>query len=208
MRGLAAVACLAVGGSLGGGCGGSGPAPDPITFTVVGTPALDGFVNALGSVTLDGDLGAGDQEAPAQQDRGLRFFVSFDISSLAPTLHVVTATLRVTQKAVVDTPYVLGPLLVDHVEYGAVLEAGAYDRSPLASAVGTLSTDATLETKTVTVTDAVQSDLTGRRGRSQYRIRFPIETNGDDLSNQAVFHSSETTVLLALRPTLIITYRP
>jgi hypothetical protein len=95
------------------------------------------------------------------------------------------------------------------VVYGSVLDAGAYDRSfPAFQGFATLSSDATLGPKTIVVTAQVQANLDEARPQSQYRLRFPMEENGDMESDQAQFWSAETALVPGDRPTLVVTYLP
>jgi len=95
---------------------------------------------------------------------------------------------------------------VDHVVYGTVLEAGAYTRMPLATGIGTLSSDASLGPRSLDVTTRVQNDLASGHPQTQYRLRFPIETDGDATSDFCDFYGASTADV-SLRPVLVVTYQ-
>ena len=209
MRPLLLVALLL--GLLLPGCGGSGGGtPAPVTLTLTSTPALDGIVFADGTVTYASNITAGDYANALGPAGGLRGFVSFDLGSIPPGATVLSATVTLVQRLTNSSPYAtLGTILADHVVYGGVLEAGAYARTfPTGQGFGTLSADATLGPKSLDVTTLVQQDLTGLRGRSQYRLRFTVEEDGDMDSDQAAFWSAETATVPSDRPTLVVTYQP
>ncbi len=194
-----------------GGCGGGDDGPDtPVTLTIPSTPSLDGLVFATGTVTLSSNVTAGDYADAIGPQGGLRGFVSFDLAGIPAGATVTEATLTLTQRLVNAAPYTsLGAILVDQVVYGNVLDAGAYSRSfPSSQGFATLSSDATLGPKTITVTTQVKDDLASARTQSQFRLRFPVEDDLDMDSDQAAFWSAETATTPADRPTLTVTYIP
>lgn len=185
-----------------GGCGGSG-SPDPVTVTLVAAfDNLNGRVGSTGQVDF-GDPDVGDQTV----GRGLRGFVSFEIGTLPAGATVESATLILQTYYVGGAPFTkLGSLLVDHVVYGTVLEAGAYARSPLTAGIGVLASDATLGPKSVVVTAQLQTDLLAGHAQSQYRLRFPVENNGDTVEDFADIYGASTAEP-ERRPRLVVTYR-
>ena len=204
---------LAAGSLLLPACGGGAGNPSPITVTLLGTEALNGNVSNQGGVSLTGTLGeqiVGDSYVSVGPVFfSYRLFVSFDLSSLPPGATVTTATLSLYQTRTVGTPYAtLGPLLVDHVVYGGVLDPGSYSRSfPTGQGLGPLATDATVGTKSLLVSAVVQDDLASGRGRSQFRVRFTAENDGStttDLANFRLYASSG----LGNEPRLVVTYLP
>jgi hypothetical protein len=187
-------------------CGGGGGG-NTATVMILGTDGLCGYVTQTGTVaTPQSTLLVGELVLPPPTpEQGIRGFLSFDLSSIPSGAPVVSATLRVQQNQVSGDPYTaLGPLLLDQVVYGTVLDAGAYDRSfPTNQAFAMLATDTTLGPKETDVTVAVQDDLAAPRTRSQFRLRFAIDTNGDGLGTAARFDGP----LSANPPLLIVTYR-
>jgi hypothetical protein len=191
------------------GCGGSG-APGPITITLFATPNLSGYSLAQGDFLADDGLViVGDVISQhGFGEEGMRGYLSFDLQQIPPGVSVLSATLRVDQEVVANGPYPsLGALVVDQTVYGNVLDVGAYSRSfPSNQGFGTLSSDATLGTKSVNATAAVALDVASARTQSQFRLRFTNETNAD---------GGETYVILSSvgpafpnQPTLVVTYQP
>lgn len=193
-----------------GGCGG-GDAAEPVTVTLFSVAAEDGSVNSDGGFNdTAGPLFVGDQfNVGTASQQGVRGFLSFDISSIPKGATVLEATLTAFQFEVAGTPYsTLGSLLVDHVVYGSQLDPGAYSRSALEDAIGTFSTDPSVGTRSLVVTAAVQEDVGGPRTRTQYRLRFATENDGDATADQSHVHSAETATTIGERPTLVVTYQP
>ena len=137
----------------------------------------------------------------------MRGFLSFDLSSLPSGTTVKKATLRIYQKSVTGTPYTgANSLIVDHLDYGDSLEAADYDRSALSSNIGTLTQNSAIEWKDLAVTDSIKNDLSAGRTRSQFRIRFSQETDGDGSEDIAYFESQENYFGTGNTPQLVIEY--
>lgn len=189
------------------GCGGGGGDSPPVTVTIVSTDALDGIVGSAGDFSLTGDVV---QAGDSVTNLGYRGFVSFDLAGIPDGATVLSATLRLVQEKVSGDPYgSMGPVLVDQVVFGSVLESGAYGRSfPINQGFATLSTDAVLEAKSVDATAPVQADLASLRTRSQFRLRFAVESDLDAAFDLANFYSGNPVNSPAIVPTLTITYRP
>ena len=191
------------------GCGGGGGTspPAPVTVTILSTDELDGIVGSGGDFSLTGDVV---QAGDSTTNLGYRGFVSFELGVIPAGATVLTATLRLVQKKVTGDPYgSMGPVLLDQVVYGNVLESGAFARSfPQNQAFATLSTNATLEAKTVDATAPVQGDRASLRTQSQYRLRFAVESDLDTAFDLANFYSGNPVNPVDLRPTLTVTYQP
>lgn len=187
----------------GGGGGGSG-VKEPVTITLIAVVSQTGTVFKFGGMNVPGDVDVGDGgNGPA-----IRGFVSFEIGAIPPGSTVLSATLTLHQYYVGGAPYTkLGDLMLDHVIYGAVLEAGAYTRPPLASDIGVLSNSPTLGARSLDVTTRVQNDLNSSHPQTQYRARFAIENSGDAISDFCDFYSPSSTSPAGGRPTLVVTYR-
>jgi len=198
------LACELDGGAAGPG-GGPGTGPE-MTVNLLSTGALDGWVRsdgnsgATGGPAITGDLDAG---APAL---GYRQLYSFDLTPVPAGSVVTSATLQLYQAAVGGTPYVdLGNVIVDHVDYGAALNAAAYSVTALASNVGVLSSDVTIGSKTLVVTARVQADVAAARTRAQFRVRFSnFDSNNDAGSDYAQFTDAE---FFSNVPVLVVKYR-
>jgi hypothetical protein len=170
------------------GCGDFGA-----TTTVIrGTPALDGYVIAgTLPVTDDTGMSAGDNPSGATA----RMFVSFPLGSIPAGAKLQSAVLEMNQTEVHGAPYLdLGPLLVDHLDYGSGLESDDYDTAALSAGLVELSSDAAPGTRTAYVTTQVAADLAAGRERSQFRLRFGADTDGDADADYARFATGEAAV--------------
>lgn len=197
-----AVALLSV------GCGGGGSDDGLRTATL---PAnLYGWVTNTGSVhssgdplrsPVVGDLDAGTLDpGPNAVARGL---VGFLLSELPVDITVVSAELRIVQEDMAGTPYAtLGDVVVDHVDIGPALDATDY-ASSLQNDVGTLSTSAAVELKTLSVTSQVQADLAALRPHAGFRLRFQVDSDTDGTDDYVSFDviPSEGQI-----PVLVLTY--
>ncbi len=127
-----------------------------------------------------------------------RGFCSFALPGSITGAQVVSATLRAHQEVVFRTGY--GELVVDHMDYGSQLEESDFDAPALRAAIGILSRTATIEYKTLNVTNAVRTDIDENRGRTQFRLRWADEPATD----AAVFFES---TINQFPPELVIRYR-
>ncbi len=157
------------------------------TVTLNSTQGVDGFVTSGGSVLTNTQTAVGDTAV----NTGVRGFVSFDIGSIPPGRTILSATLRMFQEAVNGTPYTdLGNIKVDHIDYGPTLDGADYSLPALEDDIGTISENATLEFKTLNVTESLQDDMDHGRTRSQYRLLFPTQTDNDSVEDAAFFTSA------------------
>ena len=171
------IASLVVSGCGGGGGGGSGH-----TAHLPAETGLCGWITATGDYyTSNEEPHAGDLYLPPTAlEEGRRGFLSFDISSIPPTATVVSATLRYRLVWDPATPFGLGRLVFDQVVYGDVLDVGAYDRAfPVNQAFADVEGAPPGSVSEVDATAPVQSDLASMHSRSQFRLRFELETNHD-----------------------------
>jgi hypothetical protein len=150
---------------------------------------LSGNVRANGTTSLS-FLQAGDSGSAANaQYKG---FASFDISGIPAGIQTFeVADLNMNQIAVDNTPYtdLGGTLLLDRVNFDTLDLALAFNATSL-GAVGTLSTTATIEVKTLSVLTALNNDYAQRvaRGnRTQYRLTFPTASDFDGVFDAAGF---------------------
>jgi hypothetical protein len=183
--------------------------PDPTDQTVT-------FYTAPGDniVNLDGTVGtgwAGTNITFAGNEGGgtgyWRGFVGFDLSSIAGKT-IVSATLRVYQASIQNEPYSnIGSLVVDHVDFGTSLPlAGHVADGTLTSNIGTISTNANLEWKTLDVKNYVQADLNASRTSSQYRVRFTTDSYPTQ-TNTMQLEDAENSRGTGHTPELVVTYR-
>jgi hypothetical protein len=172
------------------------------TEAIESTAALDGYVTASGAV-LAGEAGmsAGDSSG----NNSARMFVSFPLDAIPAGSEIQGAVLELRQIEVRGTPYAdLGPLLVDHMDFGARLDAGDYGAAALSAAFAEVSSDVALEPRTLDVKREVEADLTARRARSQFRLRFDVATDNDGKPDFARYTTHESA---PDRPVLRVTYK-
>jgi PKD repeat protein len=177
---------------------------------------LDGEVSSSGSVSKTGDfIDVGDDSNNAET----RGFLSFDVSELPATLttrDVLSAEFTIGQKTLSGAPYTnLVSLVVDHVNFGAALEAEDFGTTALSSHTP-FSNDIPNTKKSTNnfgmqdfMLSALNDDLTQRsaRGnRSQFRLRFQKSTNKDSFEDSARFLSLEGGAANNFQPVLSVTY--
>lgn len=209
MSRVVVLACVVAAGALVASCDRNSPTGPTETLTIVATSSLDGWVTSSGAVqTAAGGPMTGDADA-LTPGVSFRQFYSFDLSGVPAGAEVELATLRLYQASSAGTPYTsLGNVVVDHVNYGALLTAAAFDQTAIASSIGVLSSNATIEYKTLAVTSAVQDDVSIGRARSQFRLRMSIIGSDNDGTNDSVtFSDAELSCCLGQPPQLVITYR-
>ena len=98
-----------------------------------------------------------------------------------------------------------GEVRVDQMSYGTSLDASDYNAAALNSYIGTVSVNNTLEWKSLDVTSSVQDDINNSRVRSQFRLYFPTEQDGESDSDRAYFYTSNNATS---KPELVIVYTP
>jgi Bacterial Ig-like domain len=180
-----------------------------ITATLQSEAVRDGFVQNNGLAKSDGTgIYAGDDATKV----GIRGFLSFDLSGVPGGLSAssfLRATLSLYKYEVTGHPYTaLNPCVpskttvcaskyvavnLDHVVYGSSLSATDYDTP----ALGTLGTIDGIQVTGAThpqadVLTALRDDLANRvirENRSQYRLGFPLQTNGDGESDYVSYRS-------------------
>ncbi len=156
-----------------------------VTPIVIGsTKTLDGYTRSDNTASDFGSPATGDKDASYLSNVGWRQLYSFDVASMPATATIMSATLRLYQCNIAGLPYAhLGNVLVDQVDYGNTLSAGAYNGMTVVSNIGTLSTTPTLGYRSLNVSARLQDDLSAARTASQYRLRFSLLdrfTNGTD----------------------------
>jgi hypothetical protein len=172
-----------------------------ITQNLPGLESLSGSVRATdGSTTGCTGVGracAGDSGSAGNlQYKG---FISFDITGIpAGVQSFEFANLNMNQDSTfkdgaAGDPYadLGGAVSLEHVNFDTLNLAAAFNPAALSS-VGNISTNATLEVKTLSVLTQLQNDITNRvaRGnRTQYRLAFPTVTDVDLKFDAAIFAS-------------------
>jgi hypothetical protein len=178
------------------------------TVDLVSQSGLDGYVFNTGSVQTSGGLMVGDTFSNTY----IRGFLSFDLSPLVAdgATSISAATLYVYQYAVTTGAYtdLGGRLLAESVNYGSSLDAADFETPLLTHSNNsiTLSTSPSIGWKSASVFSKVINDYINRgaRGnRSQFRLRFPINTNVD-AQNDVAFLNSGADVFN--KPYLRVTY--
>jgi hypothetical protein len=218
---LAALAFAAtITGSLVAACStsgnGVGPSNSARSDTVMVAAEETGFVQSGAGdpafASPGTDIVVGDEAArdPLIDVRG---FVGFDLSSLPSGIHLKSATLVATQCAISGSPFSLGNVVVDHVSYAVPFDTTVFAESAISTTIGTLSTDASLGPRSMSVTSSVANDISASRTSSQFRLRMSGNADaGNGPSNQVIFASdsantSDCTPASAQQPRLIIAFQ-
>ena len=172
------------------------PPPADVTVTLTSQAALDGFRanNGGGNNAVDIRAGNGVMFGSPSQELVVRSFMSFDLSGIPATAQVQSIQLRFYQVSVTGTPYAkLGNLLLQHVDYGSTLNDAAFDTPVLHSAILAPHTGAGewYDITSNTIGDWIEGDLAAGRTRTQLRLQFSTETDGDGLQDTVSFESGE-----------------
>jgi pSer/pThr/pTyr-binding forkhead associated (FHA) protein len=184
--------------------------PQSQMVTLNSQAALDGYLLNNGTGSASGEILVGNgplvEEGAQLVARG---FLSFDLASIPAGATIESVRLEFYQHQIVGDPYqTLGNLALDHVDYGSSLEASAYDRPALHSAVlaQMVAANSWYVLADPTITLWVEENLTAGRARVQLRLRFAQETDSDQDRDLVVLTSGEGPADQA--PRLTIVYRP
>ena len=203
-------------------CGGGGGGGDGIrrdlyfpaeTAVLESDPNLDGVVDYGGYYEPRAEGWAahtGDLEETIRPGYDSRQLYAFFLGPVPVGARVFRAELRLYQVEVEGNPYRKnGNVVVDHVDYVADPGLASYDHQDLERRIGTLSTNAFLEVKTLDVTDAVRADVEARRTWAQFRLRFWKEVHHPilDLVNDYVCFTDAEGLAGGPRPELVVTYQ-
>lgn len=184
---------------IGGGCGGGGASGSTLTFA----PSAEAALEASGVVSTVPGLRVG-QFITTGMFTGLRFSI---FPFLQSTDTIESARLRLRQVSISGAPYAVhGSVVADHVDFGLSLGAGDHSAPVLASALGVLSSDATLGFKEVDVTSAVAAAVAGNALTVDFLLRFNDLTLSPIL-DFASFESEAGGLGTPDGPELIVTYR-
>jgi len=200
-----------------------------VTDTLYSTPEIDGsiwyseYYSFWFVVTISQAYAAGDGwDVIVGGENYIRSYLSFDLTSVPDSIIVIEVTVNLYQSNCTGNNTFRYPIwdvpggdtlfcIMDHIDYGAyldILDWGAGDPGhpkTLTSNIGVLSDNATIEYKTMDVTRYVQADIDAERRRSQFRIRFPIDTDHDGRNDELTFYSSSTPTLF--KPYMLIRYK-
>ena len=187
------------------------PTPKPLQEKIINSaPELDGFRsnNGGGNEVIEIRAGNGPMVGSPPYELVIRGFLSFSLGDIPGGGTVEKATLRIYQARLAGNPYAAdNELIVDHLNYGTTLDDADYNRTALSSNIGTITKNAALEWKDLDVTDEVKNDWANDRSRSQFRIRFSSETDGNGSEDIAYFEAAENTEGTGNTPQLVIQYR-
>ena len=165
-------------------------------------PTLDGWIRSDGELDArTGEPGVGDL-ADGQE---IRTFFSFDISGVPPDAEIESAILRFRQVFARGFILAFNPLLIEHVDYGAALDAADFALLPLSSPAPFQLNDLNL-VRQVDVTILIQQDVQANRARSQFRLRMTAGTNGPGIDDFAAIETGDNTYRTGDRPELEIMF--
>ena len=206
-------------------CGGSGSGGDTLSVPETridiasdaprsGTIENDGGVHTV--VPSNADLvvvGSTQRFAPFElfgHNVEVRGFYAFPLDLIPAGTTIVRATLRSSQLSVLGTPYVKlgGAILVDHIDLGPALDSADFASAALPTGLGALSTNDTVEPKSLDVTAAVQADVDSGRPRSSFRLQFGVWDVGLPTRDVVLLNNETDSSASDLpTPTLDVTYR-
>jgi len=179
------------------------PSPPPVEVVLNSEAALDGFRcnNQGGNAGVQIQAGNGRFVGSDPFELVCRGFVTFDLSVLSPGAIVTDATLRFYEYGPVGDVGGLGNVIAQHLDYGSSLGSEDYDLTPFAEETVQMPTPSDLWYQ-VDVTSFVQDDLTHGRSRTQIRLRFHTETDGDGNEDWIYIESGEDYGGTGRRPLL------
>ncbi len=129
-----------------------------------------------------------------------RSLCSFVLPSLPAGVDILSATLRVFRIEAGGPFEGLGPVIVDHMDYGGTIDLSDWTGEALTSNIGNFPIAADPAFQTLDVLPEVTADLTASRTRSQYRLRV-FQSVGEGASVRFAGPSTGAA------PQITITYR-
>ncbi|MBL7086981.1 MAG: hypothetical protein ISS28_07805, partial [Candidatus Cloacimonetes bacterium] len=197
-----------------------GLSADTIIDSVYSTPELDGYIffsQQYQSLSVNNwmiHMGAGDTGTdPIANDpnsRG-RSYVSFEMPEIPEGYALDSVYIRLYQYSCYgnsvhgqypdwnvpggDTMF----CIMDHIDYGNELDVSDWtkgdpgDPGTIHTNIGIISDRAEYGYRYFDITPYVWDDYENDRDKTQYRIRFPIETDWDFLSDNVIFKTTTTT---------------
>lgn len=188
-----------------------GPCQSQYTTTLYTAPGSSGY-NIDGFVSSDGTFIDTTNDAIAVGETAIagvmqRSFVGFDLSTIPAGSTIMSATLRVYQFNIDNSPYANlgGAIRVDVVDFGTSLDSTDYSSTALASNIGNISTNPTLEWKTMDVTSQAHSRVSARY--IQFRLYFPGSAAPPTQDLAAFVSADHTSSDSSDAPQLAVTYR-
>jgi len=163
-------------------------------------------VGVVANVTDSGlNAGDGDDNANGAVENS---FLGFDLSDIPVGSTINSATLRINQVYVNGTPYTdLGNMIVDQVNFGNSIDNDDWDADAITSNIGTISNSEETGWKELDVTSAVETDMSASRTRSQFRIRFNIDSDEDGTQDDVYIESGENSNETGSIPELVVEYQ-
>ena len=186
---------------------------DTIIDSVYSTPELDGDIcfsqnnQSYTVCTISSIMGPGDSGMvgiiPDPNSR-YRAYVSFELPQIPNGYEVDSVYIRLYQCSAIGNEFPGFPIwnvpggdtmfcIMDHIDYGDFLDPSDWtkgdpgDTGTLHTNIGIISDSAEVGYRYLDITDYVLDDYTSNRDKSQYRIRFPIETDWDYLADELCF---------------------
>jgi hypothetical protein len=180
-------------------------AQETIIDSIYSSPQLDGTIffrestqafelNILGGEMFIGDYGMGINPDPNSRERG---YISFQLPEIPEGYSIDSVLVRMKQYhsygnnepgvfpiwdvAGGDTMF----CIMDHIDYGDELDIGDWtagdpgDPQTLNTNIGIISDSPEIGFRFMNITEYVIDDYENGRDKTQYRIRFPIETDWD-----------------------------
>ena len=187
--------------------------PGDQTVTLPSQPQLDGIVTNTGVPAGNQEITPGDGEIGGDPpiEVVVRGFMSFDLSSIPENAAIKSVELRFYQVGLRGDPYAtLGSLLLKHVDIGDSLNSSDF-RAPELGSLDLGQQTAPGSWYTVSTGDLVswvQDDLAAGRDRTQFRLQFDLDANGDGIVDMALIEGAANTLGSGNVPQLVIVYTP
>jgi hypothetical protein len=187
--------------------------PADQTATLTSQPGLDGFVANPGGPATNLDISVGDGEISGTPPVELvaRGFMSFDLSGIPANATIKSVELRFYQVVFDGDPYAkLGTLVLQHMDYGDSLDGTDFQLAELDSLNLTPQTapGSWYAVSTADLVSWVADDLNAGRSRTQFRLRFTTDADGDGVVDMVRIESGNNDRGTGNVPQLVIVYTP
>ena len=156
---------------------------------------------------IAGDIGEALVTPPPSDPNSIeRGFISFELPNITQGYTLYSAYIRLYQiNSFGNSIYEQFPIwdvvggdtmycIMDHIDYGDYIDPGDWtagdleDPGTLSSNIGVISDSGIEGHRYLNITPYVQYDYDNNRNKTQYRIRFPVETDWDSLSDYIDFY--------------------